>query len=209
MKILIADDHPVVSQGVRRILARAFGNVVIGEAANGQQVLDQLRRHKWDLILLDITMPGRSGLDVLKQIKQEKPSLPVLVLSIHSEDMYGIRALRGGASGYLTKETIPEQLVRAIRKVVSGGKYISESLAEKLVVELSTDPEKLPHETLSDREYEVMLKIASGKNIGAIARELALSVKTISTFRARILLKMKIKSNTDIIRYGVKSKLTE
>jgi len=209
MRILLADDHPVVRQGLKRILAEAFGNVVVGEAGNAQEALEQTRRHKWDVALLDITMPGRSGLEVLKEIKQEKPALPVLVLSIHAEDRYAIRALRAGAAGYLTKESVPERLVTAIKKIAGGGKYISESLAEKLAAGLTTNFEQSPQEMLSDREYEVMRMIASGKTVGAIARELSLSEKTISTFRARILQKMRMKSNAEIIYYGVRNDLTD
>jgi len=209
MRILLADDHPVVRQGLRRILADAFGNMVVGEAGNAQEALEQTRRHKWDVALLDISMPGRSGLEVLKEIKQEKPALPVLVLSIHAEDRYAIRALRAGAAGYLTKESVPERLVTAIKKVAGGGKYISESLAEKLAAGLTTNFEQSPHKMLSDREYEVMRMIASGKTVGAIARELSLSEKTISTFRARILQKMRMKSNAEIIYYGVRNDLTD
>ena len=209
MRILLADDHPVVRQGLRRILAEAFGNVVVGEAGNAQEALEQTRRHKWDVALLDITMPGRSGLEVLKEIKQEKPALPVLVLSIHAEDRYAIRALRAGAAGYLTKESVPERLVTAIKKIAGGGKYISESLAETLAAGLTTNFEQSPQEMLSDREYEVMRMIASGKTVGAIARELSLSEKTISTFRARILQKMRMKSNAEIIYYGVRNDLTD
>ena len=208
MRILLADDHPVVRQGLRRILAEAFGNVVVGEAGNAQEALEQTRRHKWDVALLDITMPGRSGLEVLKEIKQEKPALPVLVLSIHAEDRYAIRALMAGAAGYLTKESVPERLVTAIKQVARGGKYISgESLAGKLAAELKKSVKKFLHKMLSDREYEVMRMIASGKTVGAIARELSLSVKTISTYRARILQKLKMKSNAEIIYYAARNNL--
>ncbi|MFQ5852839.1 MAG: response regulator, partial [Candidatus Binatia bacterium] len=182
MRILIADDHPVVRQGLKRILTSAFSNVVVGEASNAREALEQTRRHKWDLALLDITMPGRSGLDVLKEIKQEKPALPVLVLSIHAEDQYAIRALRAGAASYLTKESVPHQLITAIKKVVEGRSYTRVTSADKLAAQLKTKLEKYLHEILSDREYEVMRMIASGKTVGAIARELSLSVKTISTF---------------------------
>jgi two-component system, NarL family, invasion response regulator UvrY len=209
MRILLADDHPVVRQGLRRILADAFGHVVVGEAANAQEALEQTRRHKWDVALLDITMPGRGGLEVLKEIKQEKPALPVLVLSIHAEDRFAMRALRAGAAGYLTKESVPERLVTAIKKVARGGKYISESLAEKLAAGLTTNFEQSPHEMLSDREYEVMRMIASGKTVSAIARELSLSVKTISTFRARILQKLRMKSSGDIIYYAARNNLID
>ncbi len=203
------DDHPVVRQGVRRILAETFSNVVVGEACNANETLGQTRRHKWDLVLLDISMPGRGGLEILKEIKQEKPKLPLLVLSIHSEDRYAVRALRAEAVGYLTKDSVPEQLVAAIKKVIGGGKYISETLAEKLATGLTVNFEQSPHERLSDREYEVMRMIASGKTVSAIARELSLSEKTVSTFRGRILQKMKMKSNAEIIHYGVTNNLAD
>jgi len=208
LKILIADDHPVVRQGLRRILMEGFNTVVIGEAGNDPEVLDQVQRHKWDLVLMDITMPGRGGLDLLRQLKQDKPRLPVLVLSVHGEDQYGIRAIRAGASGYLTKETIPERLIAAIKKIFQGGKYISESLGERLSTELGTNFEKLPHENLSDRELQVMCMIASGKTTRTIAREISLSVKTISTYRSRILAKMNLTSTTEIILYVLQNKLT-
>jgi two-component system invasion response regulator UvrY len=209
MRILLADDHPVVRQGLKHILADAFSNVVVGEARNGREALEQARQHQWDLALLDIAMPGRGGLEILKEIKQEKPSLPVLVLSIHAEERYAIRALRAGAAGYLTKESVPERLVTAIKKVARGGKYVSESVVNRLANGLSTNFDQARHEVLSDREYEVMRMIASGKTVSAIARELSLSEKTISTFRTRILQKMGMKSNAEIMYYGIRNNLTD
>jgi two-component system, NarL family, invasion response regulator UvrY len=209
MRILVADDHPIVRAGVSYILTKAFKGATIEEACNARQIFQQLGSGRWDLLLLDMTMPGRPGLDVLKQVREENPKLPVLVLSIHSETDYGIRALRAGASGYLTKETVPEQLLSAIKKVMNGGIYVSESLAERLAAGLRHNFDLLPHETLTDREYEVMRLIASGMRSGEIARKLSLSVKTISTFRAHVLHKLALKTNAAIIRYCIQHHLTD
>lgn len=203
MRILVADDHPIVRAGVSHILTKAFEGVTVEEASNARQIFQQLGKSRWDLLLLDMTMPGRPGLDVLKQVKEENPKLPVLVLSIHSENDYGIRALRAGASGYLTKETVLEQLVTAIKQVMSGRTYLSEFLAERLAAGLRHNFDLLPHESLTDREYEVMRFIAEGLTTSEIARKLSLSVKTISTFRAHILQKMALKNNAEIVRYGL------
>ena len=207
IKVLVADDHPVIRQGLRQVLAETSDMVVGGEAVDGLEVLDKVRDDHWDVVVLDLTMPGRNGLDTLKQLKHERPKLPVLVLSMHSEDQYAMRALRAGASGYMTKENAPDELVKAIRKVFTGGKHISPYLAEKLVFDLERDSEKPLHEYLSDREYEVMCLLASGKTVGGIAEELLLSVKTISTYRARILEKMRMKNNAELICYAVHSQL--
>jgi len=207
IRILIADDHAIVRRGLKQILAEESGMTVAGEAQNAQEVLDLVRKQAWDVVVLDIAMPGRGGLDVLKEIKPEYPQLPVLILSMHPEDQYAIRALKAGAAGYLTKESAPEELVKAIRKVLAGGKYVSASLAEKLALALEADDQKPPHETLSDREYQVMCLIASGKTVGEIADELSLSVKTISTYRARILEKMSLKSNAALTHYAVQQRL--
>lgn len=209
MRILVADDHPVVRLGLSQILTRSFKGVAVEEASNARQLLQQLGKGRWDLILLDLTLPGRSGLDVLKQVKEQCPKLPVLVLSIHSENEYGIRVLKAGASGYLTKETVPEQLIQAINKVLKGRIYVSDSLAERLAAGLRDKLDLLPHETLTDREYEVMRLIASGLSTGEIARKLSLSVKTISTFRSRILQKMRLKNNAEIVRYGIENNLLD
>jgi len=195
LKILIADDHAIVRQGLKQIVAETRDMVVAGEASNGQELFNKLKEDDYDVIVLDITMPGRSGMDVLRQLRSERPRLPVLILSVHSEEQYALRALRAGASGYLTKESAPDELVVAIRKVSLGGKYISSSLAEKLAFELEVGREQAPHETLSDREYQVMCMIASGKTVTEIAQELYLSEKTISTYRTRILEKMNMKNN--------------
>lgn len=209
LKILIADDHPIVRQGLRQILAAEPDVGAIGEAETGQKVLELVRKQHWDVVVLDITMPGRSGLDVLKELKNERPKLPVLVLSAHPEDQYAVRVLKAGAAGYMTKEKAPEELIKAIRKVLGGRKYLSESLAEKLAFDLDTDTEKPLHKTLSDREYEVMLMIASGRTATQISKKLYLSVKTISTYRARILEKMGMKNNAELMRYALQNRLID
>ena len=210
MKILIVDDHAVVRRGLQQIVLDEYKDLVFGEATNGQEALDMLWRQNWDVMVLDISMPGRSGLDVLKEIKKEKPDIPVLVLSIHPEDQFAVRVLRAGASGYMTKETAPEELVTAINKVINGGTYVSPSLAEILAQDLQRDTSEISvHRRLSDREYEVMLMIASGKAVSEIADELSLSVKTISTYRARILDKVHMSSNAELTRYAIKQGLVE
>lgn len=209
IKILIADDHAIVRKGLKQILSETSDMVVAAEAADGRQCLELVRENDLDLVLLDIAMPGRGGMDILKQLKHEKPKLPILMLSIYPEEQYAVRALKAGASGYLTKESAPEELIAAIQKVSQGGKYVSSSLAEKLAVYLETDTEKPVHETLSDREYQVMLMIASGKTVKQVADELSLSVKTISTYRARTLIKMGMKNNAEITYYAIKHALVD
>jgi DNA-binding NarL/FixJ family response regulator len=209
MRVLIADDHAIVRRGLKLILSEEFSRVVFGEARNGQEVLDQVWKEDWDIVVLDITMPGRSGLEVLKELKQLRPKLPVLILSMHSEDQFGMRVLKAGAAGYMTKENVPEELVKAIKKVIAGGKYISAGLAEQLAFNLDQDMGRPLHEKLSDREYQVMCKIASGQTVKEIAVELALSMKTISTYRTRILEKMKMKSSAELTHYAVKNKLVD
>ena len=207
LKILVADDHAVVRRGLRQIISEGFPGAVIGEAANAQELWPLLEQNQWDIVLLDITMPGHNGLDGLKEIKHRRPRLPVLILSVHPEDQFAVRTLRAGAAGYMTKETAPEELVKAIEKVLAGGKYVSASFAERLAAGLAAPDSKLPHELLSDREYEVMLKIAHGRTVKEIATELSLSVKTISTYRAHILRKMKLHNNAGIIRYALRTEL--
>ncbi len=207
LKILIADDHPIVRQGLKQILSEEPDIGVVGEAQNSQEVLELVRKQDWDIVILDITMPGRGGLDVLKELKHERPKLPILMLSVHPEDQYAVRALKAHASGYMTKDSAPEELVKAIRKILRGGKYISSTLAEKLAFDLETETEKPLHETLSDRESQVMLMIASGKTISQIAEELSLSGKTIGTYRTRILEKMKMKTNAELTHYVIKNNL--
>jgi len=209
VNIIIVDDHPIVRQGLKQILSEEPDMAVFGESQNSQEVLELIRKQDWDIVVLDISMPGRGGLDVLKEIKHERPKLPVLILSIHPEDQYAVRALKAGASGYLTKESAPEALVRAIRKILRGGKYVSSTLAEKLAYNLEAETEKPLHETLSDREYQVMLMIAQGKTTNAIAEEMALSIKTVSTYRARILEKMKMTTIADITYYVIKNNLLD
>lgn len=204
LKILIADDHAIVREGLKQILVEIDDIIVAGEASDGNQALERVREEAYDLVLLDISMPGMSGLDVLKQMKTERPDLPVLMLSIYPEEQYAVRTLKAGASGYLTKQSAPEELIAAIRKVYKGGKYVSASLAEKLAMFLDADISRPVHELLSDREYQVVVMIASGKTVSEIAAELSLSVKTISTHRSRALSKMGMKTNAEITYYAVK-----
>ena len=209
IKILIADDHPVVRRGLKQILSDEPDMAVPGEARDAREVLDLVEKGGWDIVILDITMPGRSGLDVLRELKQKYPKLPVLVLSIHPEDQYAVRALKTGAAGYLTKESAPEELVKAIRRILNRGKYVSTSLAERLAFDLEAGDGKAIHLRLSNREYQIMLMIAAGKRLSDIADELTLSVKTISTYRARILEKMNFKNNAEITHYAIKNMLIE
>ena len=207
LRILITDDHAVVRRGLKQVLEEEFDQVVFGEAQNTLEMLHHLQKEDWDVLILDITLPGRSGLEVLGELKLTHPNLPVLVLSMHPEDQYGIRVLKSGASGYMTKESAPDEIVMAIRKVLRGGKYVSPSLAERLAFNLEVNGEKPLHEALSDREYEVMLMIASGKTLTEIAQKLDLSIKTVSTYRTRILEKMKMQNNAELIRYAIKNQL--
>lgn len=207
IRILIADDHPIVREGYKKILMSQPDMDVTGEAGNGQEVLDLIQKKDFELILLDISMPGRSGLEILKELKSQKPHLPVMILSIYPEEQYAVRAFRDGASGYLTKASTPKELISAIRKVSQGGRYVTEALAEKLTYFLHGDVDKAPHEKLSDREYQVMLLIASGKTVTQIAEELCLSVKTISTYRRHILEKMQFTTNAEITMYAIQNKL--
>ena len=209
IKLIIADDHPIVREGLKQIIADSPHFTVSDEAGDGPELLDKVRKEDFDVIILDLKMPGMDGLDVLKQLKIEKPRIPVIILTVHPEAQYALRILRAGASGYLTKESVSDELITAIRKVHRGGKYISPSLAEKIAFALDTDSEKILHETLSDREYQVMYMIASGKTVTEIAEELNLSVKTISTYRARILEKMNMKTNAELTRYAFQNNLID
>jgi two-component system, NarL family, invasion response regulator UvrY len=209
MKVLIADDHPIFRAGLKEILSKDEDVELIGEAENGHKALDLARKQLWDVVVLDITMPGKGGLEVLQELRRERPKLPVLVLSAHPEDQLALRLIKAGASGYLTKDQAPMVLLTAIRKVLHGGKYVSESLAEKAVVEWATESAKPLHETLSNREYQVMSLIAAGKAIKEIATELFLSVRTVSTYRTRVLEKMNMKTNADLIRYALQHKLVD
>ena len=208
-RILIADDHAILRRGLKEILVGEFDGAIFGEAGNAQEVLTEVQNQPWDLVILDITMPGRSGLDLLRDLKQLRPELPVLVLSMHPEDQYAKRVLRSGAAGYMNKETAPKELVTAIRKVLDGGRYVSAALAEKLASDLSAQAVRLPHERLSDREFEVLRMIASGKTISQIAEELHLSMTTVSTHRARILDKMSMTNNAELMRYAMRNGLID
>ena len=192
-----------------KVLAETLQPSKIDEARNGQEAVGKILKSEYDLVVLDLKMPGKGGLDVLKEIKQHRPKLPVLILSMHPEEQFAIRAIRAGAAGYLTKECAGDELVLAIRKALKGERYISGSLAQILAGELDSDSEKPIHEVLSDREYQVMLMVASGKPVGAIAKELCLSVKTISSYRTNILLKTKMKNNAEITHYAIQNKLVE
>ena len=207
LRILIVDDHPIVRQGLKQTLADAADVGEIGEAANGQQALDLVRQSDWDAVVLDIGLPGRGGIEILKDIKHERPRLPVLILSMHPEDQYAIRALRAGAGGYLTKEAATERLVEAVHKITTGGRFISADLAERLAMELTLNDARPPHASLSDREFEVLRLIASGLSVGDIADRLSLSVKTVSTYRARMLEKMRMKNNAELMQYALTNRL--
>lgn len=209
IRILVADDHIVVREGVKQILSNLEDIVVEDEAGDGQEALEKALRGDFDVILLDISMPGRGGLETLEDILKHKPRLPVLILSMHPEEQYAVRALRSGASGYLTKASAPQELIGAIRKVARGGKYVTASLAEKLAFELDSSSTKLRHETLSNREHQVMLMLASGKSVGEIAGELCLSVKTVSTYRTRIMEKMGMTKNAELTLYVVNNHLLD
>jgi two-component system, NarL family, invasion response regulator UvrY len=209
IRILIVDDHVMIRQGLRQILSDVFIKAIFGEASSGNDALEQVGKGSWDIVLLDITMPGKSGVDVLKQIVDAQPNIAVLVLSMHPEEQYAVRVLKSGAAGYITKNTASEEVIGAVKKVLAGGKYVSAALAESLAANLNAPGGKAPHEMLSDREYQVMRFIALGKSVKEIAYELSLSVKTISTYRTRIMEKTKLKTNADIIRYAVHEKLVE
>lgn len=205
-KILIVDDHEVVRAGVMRVIERQ--GTAFGEASNGEQALEMVHKQDWTLVVLDLSLGERSGLDLLKEFKRIRPSLPVLILTMHSEEQYARRALKAGAAGFLAKDSPREELVKAIDKVMEGGKYVSPGIAEKLILDLESDTERPLHHALSDRELEVMCLIASGKAVREIAKLLDLSDKTISTYRARLLEKMKMKTTAEIIRYAIRNQLT-
>jgi DNA-binding NarL/FixJ family response regulator len=209
IRILIADDHAIVREGLKQILADTRDIVVAGEAANGSDAIKLVRKDQCDVLLLDISMPDRSGIEVLKQIKKEAPRMAVLMLSMHREDQYAIRSLKAGAAGYLNKQSAPDQLVDAIRQVAGGRKYITPALAQELANQVGDDRNVAPHETLSDREYQTLIMIASGKTVSDIAAELSLSVKTISMYRSRLLQKMKLRHNAELTHYAIKNHLVE
>jgi two-component system invasion response regulator UvrY len=209
MRVLIADDHAVFRRGLRDTLAEAFSKVTFGEARTAQEALDQVRRQDWDVVILDISMPGKSGLDILDDLKRMRPKLPILLLSMHPEQQFARRALKAGAAGYLTKDGVPEELKTAIKKIAAGGRYVSAALAEKLAVDLREGADLPLHELLSDREFQVLRMIAAGKSVKEISEDLSLSVKTVSTYRARILEKTGMKTNADLIRYALQTQLVD
>ena len=209
IRMLIADDHAVVRSGLKQMLSEYVDFSVAGEAANGLEVLKKLREQPYDLLLTDMAMPGRSGIELIKLVKAEHPKLAILVLSMHKEEQYAVRALKAGARGYLTKESAPDQLVSAIRKVAGGGVFISASVAERLALDLNGNHEADPHTLLSDREFQIFRMIVSGASLGSIADELSLSVKTVSTHKARILQKMQMTSSAELIHYAIRHQLLE
>lgn len=206
-KILIADDHSAIRIGVRQICTSEYQEVVVGEATNYAEVFQKLASDDWDILILDIDLPGRSGLDILQQIRADKLKIPVLIFSFHGEEQIALRALKLGASGYLSKDAADMELVKAINQIISGRKYVSQTLSEQLIYLLDNDTDKEPHELLSEREYQTMLLIASGKTVTEIAEVLSLSKATISTYRARILEKMKMKTNASLTNYAITQKL--
>ncbi len=209
MRVLIADDHAIFRLGLKDLLSEEFERVTFAEARNADEALEQIRKQDWEIVILDISMPGRSGLDILDEIKRVRPKLPILLLSMHPEEQFARRALKSGAAGYLTKESVPDELRKAVRKALAGGRYVSNALAEKLAWDLDSRIEVPIHDLLSDREFQVLRMVASGKTVKDIADELALSVKTVSTYRTRILEKTRMKNNAELIRYAVQSRLVD
>ena len=209
LRILIADDHAIVRQGLKQVLLEEFHQATIAEASTGQSVLELVRTQTWSIVILDIHLPDKNGVEVLKEVKMVKPDLPVVVLSLSPEDQYGIRVLRAGGSGYLTKESAPEELVAAVKKVVGGGRYVSSSLAEQLAARIAPQGDGPAHQSLSDRELEVLEHLGSGKTVTDIADSLALSVKTVSTYRSRLLEKLRLKTTADLIRYAFEHGLSQ
>ncbi|MFP4449072.1 MAG: response regulator [Bacteroidales bacterium] len=207
IKILLVDDHVIVRKGIKQLLEETTDIQVESEAGTAEEMFKKIRNEHFDIVILDISLPGRSGLDALKQLRKSLPELPVLILSMYPENQYALRVMKSGAAGYLTKESVPEELIKAIKKINRGKKYISANLAEELANFLNGDSRKLPHQKLSDREYEVLLKIAEGKSLTEISKILSLSVKTISTYRSRILKKLNKKTNSDLVRYVMENKL--
>lgn len=209
IRVLVADDHPIVREGVKQILSETNDIVVAQEASTGQEAIDLVWKNQYDVVLLDISMPGRDGLETLRELKSISPRTPVLILSIYPEEHYAVRVLRGGASGYVAKASATDDLISAIRRVASGGKYISPVVAERLTYELDKDSSRPPHEMLSDREYQVMRMIAAGKTVKEIAADLCLSIKTVSTYRVRIFEKLRITNNAALVLYAVQNKLID
>jgi two-component system invasion response regulator UvrY len=209
IRILIADDHSIIREGLKQIVSEVPDMVVADEASDGQELLSKVREEDFDVLVLDIHMPGPSGMELLRQLGSEKPKLPIVILSMYPEEQYAVRSLKAGASAYLTKGSAPDELIAAIRKVSLGGKYVTSSLAERLAHYLQVDSEKPLHEALSDREYQVLCMIASGKTVTQIGKELSLSVKTVSTYRSRILAKMGMGSNAELTRYAIENRLVQ
>jgi two-component system, NarL family, invasion response regulator UvrY len=205
-RVLLVDDHAVVRQGLKQILAESIADLESGDASNGEEAMRKARSEAWDIVILDISLPGRSGLEVLKALRQTHPRLPILVLSMHSEEQFAVRALKAGAAGYVTKRTAAKDLAAAVKKVLSGGRYVSASLAERLAVEIQAG-EGAPHERLSDREYQVFRMLAMGKTVKEIGEQLSLTPQTVSTYRARILEKMLMATNADLTQYAIQSRL--
>ena len=209
IRVLVADDHPVVRRGLEHILAETADIVAVGEASNAHEVLDQVRAGACDVLLLDLTMPGGHGVETLEAVKRERPSLPVLVLSIHPEDQYAVRVFRAGAAGYMTKDSAADELVRAVRKVHAGGKYVTAKVAEALAAQIDRATDRPPHELLSNREYQVLCMLGRALSVTQIARELHLSEKTVSTYRARLLEKIHARTTAELIRYAVHNQLVD
>lgn len=207
LKILIADDHAIVRRGLKQILLEEYPSARVGEVADAESLVTEVVTNDWEIIICDMNMPGRSGLDALSQIKQIAPQIPVLIMSMYPEDQYALRVLKAGASGYLGKETIHEHIIRAIQTVQLGKKFITPAVAEKLADAVREDSEKEPHELLSDREFDVFKLLAAGSSVSEIANQLSLSTTTVSTYRTRILSKMNIRSNADLTRYALERKL--
>ena len=209
IRILIVDDHEVVRDGVKRIFDEQPGMATFGEASTAPEALSLVRDNDWDIVVLDLSLDGRNGLELLKELKQLRPKLPVLILSMHSEEQYAWRAFKAGAAGYITKDSSRAELIKAVVKVMEGGRYISPALAERLVFNLEKGSDRPPHEALSDREFEVMRLIASGKTVGEIANLLSLSPRTISTYRTRLLEKLRMKNNAELTHYAIQNKLVD
>jgi two-component system, NarL family, invasion response regulator UvrY len=207
IRVLVADDHPLLRSGLKQVLSQEPDLQLAGEAEDSEQVLARLTEPGWDLVILDITMPGRGGLEILRDIRRIRPELPVLILSMHPEEQFAVRAIKAGASGYVCKSNAATEVVQAIRKILTGKKYVSANLAEMLANALDSDTDRPPHEALSDREFQVMCEIASGKTVSQIAAEATLSVKTVSTYRARVLEKMNMHNNAELTRYAIQNNL--
>jgi len=209
LNILVADDHPLFRRGVRDILTEGLGPTIVGEAGTVPELLELVQRQPWDLVIMDLSMPGRAGSGVVQELRQHRPRLPVLVLSMHPEDQYAVRMFRSGANGYLTKAGAPTELLVAVRKILSGGNYVSEAVADQLALEIKVRSDKPAHEMLSDREFQVLCLIANGKSVSEIGEDLSLGVTTISTYRTRILEKLQLKNNAELMRYALEHRLVE